>query len=68
VISYVNGKKISTIKDLVSAFENHTGKYHIIEDEWGYKIVLDANRVKQNSRKVLGKYKISFDRSKDLEN
>jgi len=68
VISYVNGKKISTIKDLVSAFENHAGKYHIIEDEWGYKIVLDANRVKQNSRKVLSKYKINFDRSKDLEN
>ena len=67
VISYVNGKKISTIKDLISAFEEQEGKYHIIVDEGGYKIVLDKSKVDKNSQRILEKYKINSDRSKDLE-
>ena len=66
VISYVNGKKISTIKDLVRAFEEHEGKYHIIEDKWGQKIVLDKSKVDKNGQRILKKYKIGVDRSKDL--
>jgi len=67
VILYVNGKKISTIKDLVNAFEEHEGKYHTIVDERGYKIVLDKNKVGENSQRILKKYRINSDRSKDLE-
>lgn len=67
VISYVNGKKISTLKDLVSAFEEHEGKYHIIVDERGHKIVLDKSKVDKSSQRILKKYKISSDRSKDLQ-
>ncbi len=67
VISYVNGKKLSTMKDLVSAFEEHQGKYHTIVDELGYKIVLDKIKVVENSQRILQKYKISSDRSEDLE-
>lgn len=67
VISYVNGKKISTMKDLVSAFENYKGEYHFIVDERGYQIVLDKNKVDENSKKILEKYKINSDRSKDLK-
>jgi len=67
VISCVNGKKISTMKDLVSAFEEHEGSYHIIVDERGYKIVLDKKKVDENSQSILKKYRISSDRSKDLE-
>ncbi|NVM25997.1 MAG: trypsin-like peptidase domain-containing protein [Desulfobacterales bacterium] len=67
VISYVNGKKISTMKDLVSASEEHEGSYHIIVDERGYKIVLDKKKVDENSQSILKKYRISSDRSKDLE-
>lgn len=67
VISYVNGKKISTMKDLVDAFEEHEGKYHSIVDERGYKIVLDKSKVDENNQRILEKYKINSDRSKDLE-
>ena len=67
VLSYVNGKKISTIKDLVNAFEEHEGKYHTIVDERGYKIVLDKNKVGENSQRILKKYRINSDRSKNLE-
>jgi S1-C subfamily serine protease len=67
VISHVNGKRISTIKDLVPAFEEHKGKYHVIEDESGYKIVLDKNKADKSAVRILKKYKINSDRSKDLE-
>ena len=66
VISYVNGKKISTMKDLVNAFEKQEGKYHTIVDEQGHKIVLDKSKVDENSRKILERYIINSDRSKDL--
>ena len=67
VISYINGGKISTIRDLVRAFEEHQGKYYIIVDQAGYKIVLEKSKVDKNSQRILEKYGISSDRSKDLE-
>jgi S1-C subfamily serine protease len=67
VISHVNGKKISTMEDLVKAFEEHEGSYHVIVDERGYKIVLDKGKVDRSSQGILKKYKINADRSKDLE-
>jgi hypothetical protein len=55
------------MKDLVSAVEEHKGKYHTIVDEQGYRIVLDRNKVDENGQSILKKYKISSDRSRDLE-
>ena len=67
VVSHVNGKKISTMEDLVAAFENHAGKYHIILDERGHQIVLDRSKVDQNSQRILERYRITADRSKNLK-
>jgi S1-C subfamily serine protease len=67
VVSYVNGKKISTMRDLVAAFEQHEGEYHVIEDVRGYKIVLTKMSVDEHSAKILKKYKIKSDRSDDLK-
>jgi hypothetical protein len=67
VVSHVNGKKISTMEDLVAAFENHAGKYHIILDERGHQIVLDRSKVDQNSQRILERYRITADRSEDLK-
>ncbi|MBL7176627.1 MAG: trypsin-like peptidase domain-containing protein [Desulfobacteraceae bacterium] len=67
VISYVNDVQISTMKDLVKAIEEHEGKYHIIVDEDGYKIVLDKEKVDENSKRILGRYRINSDRSRDLD-
>ncbi len=67
VISYANGKKIGSMADLVSAFEEQKGQYHVIVDERGYKIVMDRNRVAEHSQKVLDTYNIYSDRSKDLK-
>jgi len=67
VISYVNNKQISTMKDLVQAFEEYKGRYHTIIDERGYKIVLDRKKVNRRGNKILKKYGIDADRSRDLE-
>lgn len=67
VISYVNDVKISTMNDLVTAFEEHEGKFHIIVDDGGYLIVLDKEKVDQNGKRILRRYRINSDRSKDLE-
>ena len=68
VVSHVNGKKISTMEDLVAAFEKNEGKYHIIFDERGHQIVLDRRKVDQNSQRILKRYRIASDRSEDLKN
>jgi sporulation protein YlmC with PRC-barrel domain len=67
VVSYVNGKKIGAVEDLVSAFEEGEGKYHVIVDEQGYRMILDKNKVDESGQRILKKYKISSDRSNDLE-
>ena len=68
VVSHVNGKKISTMEDLVAAFEKNEGKYHLILDERGHQIVLDRRKVDQNSQRILKRYRIASDRSEDLKN
>jgi S1-C subfamily serine protease len=66
VIASVNGRKISTMRDLVEAFEGNRGEYHAVVDEEGYRIVLDAKKVAENNERILRKYRISSDRSRDL--
>jgi S1-C subfamily serine protease len=66
VISSVNGREISAMKDLVNAFEGNEEKYHIIVDEQGYQLVLEKKKVDENRERILNKYRISSDRSKDL--
>jgi len=66
VIVSVNGKDLSTMKDLVTAFEEHTGTYHTIVDEKGKTIVLKRQKVEARNDDILEKYKVGEDRSADL--
>jgi len=67
VIAYVNGKKISSIKDLVKAVESNEGKYHVFVDSKGKQIVLDVGKTGERNEIILKKYKVSSDRSEDLD-
>ena len=67
VISEVNGKRITNMRDLVNAFERYDGQYHVIEDVRGYKITLGKKNVDENSKRILERYKIKSDRSEDLK-
>ncbi|MBU2621610.1 MAG: PDZ domain-containing protein, partial [Proteobacteria bacterium] len=66
VISSVNGVKVARIGDLVRGFEKNSGEYHIVEDIRGYKMVLDRKKVVESGKRILKKYKIDSDRSKNL--
>ena len=66
VISSVNGTLVSSMKDLVNAFENYQGDYHVIEDTNGFIITLSRRKAKEANAGILRKYKISSDRSDDL--
>jgi S1-C subfamily serine protease len=66
VVTEVNGKKISTIKGLITAFESHTGKFQTIKFKRGYQIILDREKVDENKERILKKYQIPRDRSTDL--
>lgn len=67
VISSVNGVKVTKIDDLVRGFEKNRGEYHVIEDIRGYKMVLDRKKVAENGERILKKYKIGSDRSKNMQ-
>jgi PDZ domain-containing secreted protein len=66
VITQVNGKRISTIEDMVKAIEETEGTYHVFMDEWGDQIVLERNKINKVQKKILKKYKIDSERSADL--
>jgi len=55
------------VKDLASAFENNSDRYHIIVDERGHQIVLDRDKVTRQSGGILAKYMVKSDRSENLE-
>jgi len=66
IVYSVNGKKVANMNDLVEAFESYQGKYYVIVDECGNRIVLDRRKVKMQSQSILKRYKINSDRSEDL--
>jgi S1-C subfamily serine protease len=66
VITQVNGKKISTMTDLVKAIEGNTGTYHVFMDEWGNEIALERSKTEETQKKLMEKFRITADRSVDL--
>jgi len=66
VIVSVNGIQVSSMKDLVNAFEDYKGEYHVIEDTNGFLITLSRRKAGEANAGILRKYKISSDRSDDL--
>jgi hypothetical protein len=62
VIQRVNGQNISTLPDLIAAFENNSGTYHVVEDIRGYRLVLDREKVATRNTALLRRYDITRDR------
>jgi len=63
----VNGRLISSIKDVVLAMETNTAEFHIIEDYLGRIIIMRRDTVEKNSNRILQTYQITSDRSDDLK-
>lgn len=66
VISSVNGKEISSLKEFVAAIEENQGDYHVLVDEWGNQLVLERKKTEEAQQRILERYKIGSDRSPDL--
>ncbi len=66
VIVKVNNRTITSILDIVKAFEKNKGDFHVIEDLYGYRIILSRDKVEKFSSRILNRYNIKTDRSVDL--
>lgn len=66
VVERVNGREIGSMVDLVAAFTDNREPYHVVEDDQGFRIVLDRQKVAAANQAILKKYKVDRDRSADL--
>ncbi|MBN2039746.1 MAG: trypsin-like peptidase domain-containing protein [Spirochaetes bacterium] len=63
IISKINGKNICSLEDVIEAFKNPKGDFHIIEVEGSYKpILLKASEMYDANIRILKKYEIPYDR------
>jgi S1-C subfamily serine protease len=67
IILEVNGRRISSMEDLLNALESNEGRDHILMDDMGNQIVLEKKKIEERGRMILDKYKIRSDRSEDLK-
>ncbi|HQO39271.1 MAG TPA: serine protease [Spirochaetota bacterium] len=67
VIVRVNDRKVSTIEDVVKAFEENRGTYHVVEDDTGVKIIITRESAEKFSQRILETYRIDSDRSAGLK-
>ncbi|HUO57465.1 MAG TPA: serine protease [bacterium] len=71
VITKINGKPISEMKDVIAAFEKPVSGRHVIEfdkaKEVGTRIVIDAAKAKRATEEILQLNNIPSDRSADLK-
>ncbi len=63
VVSSVNGRKIDSLRDLVAAFDEETGGFHIIKFAGDSPpCILDAGQLKEANARILERYQIRTDR------
>ncbi|RUM73882.1 MAG: serine protease [Sulfurovum sp.] len=65
-IEKVNGERFVDFKDFYEKMQHATGKYIILEDKDGFKVVIDTQEARQKQQGILKKYNIEYDRSEDL--
>lgn len=65
-IEKINGETIVDFKDFYEKMQKSTGKYIVLEDEDGVKVIIDRDEAKAKQSEILQKYNIEFDKSIDL--
>jgi S1-C subfamily serine protease len=63
IVNVINNRKILKLEDVIEAFKNPLGQYHIIEVE-GYNkpIIIKASEMDEANKRILKKYEIASDR------
>jgi len=67
VVARVNGEKIKDLKELVERIEGTEAGFVQIDTEDGDKVVLSVEAAKEAAPRILERYMIPADRSKDLQ-
>lgn len=60
VIQKVNGKEVTSLKNLVENIERNKNEFQLIEDKNNFKVVLNTKDANQSQQEILNKYGISF--------
>jgi S1-C subfamily serine protease len=66
VVASINGKRIGALQDVVEAFRQPQGGFHVIQTESHLLLVIDASEAKDASPQILARYGLPADRSPDL--
>jgi len=66
-VKTVNGKQIRNIHDVVEAIESNAEEFHRVDTESDQVVVLSREKAKEGGDRILERYKITSNRSKDLE-
>jgi len=66
IVDRVNGKEIGCINDLIEAIESNREEFQVIETDRGDQIVLDRRSANKSRRRILKQYRISEDRSDNI--
>ncbi|PCH57483.1 MAG: hypothetical protein COC15_01045, partial [Legionellales bacterium] len=67
VVETVNGIKVDSLATVIKAIEKNSGNFDIIRFENGGQVVLDSKQARARHKKLLKKYYITSDRSRDLQ-
>ncbi len=67
VVTGLNGKKIRNIRDLMTRLEEMKSGFMELELQDHVKIVLDVNKCRAATERIMKRYRIPADRSKDLQ-
>jgi S1-C subfamily serine protease len=65
-IDKVNGQTFKNFKEFYEKVITATGKYLVLEDKDGVKVIIDRQEAKAKQSSILKKYNIEFDKSIDL--
>jgi len=67
IIDKVQGRKIRDLKDLIRTIESSTDEFVHFQSHDGDMIVLERDRVEKSKSKILRRYGVPSDRSKNLQ-
>jgi S1-C subfamily serine protease len=65
-IEKINGETFDSFKTFFEKLNSAKGKYVVLEDKDGVRVVIDREEAKEKQKDILQKYNIEYDRSIDL--
>ena len=65
-IEKLNGETFDSFKTFFEKFNHAKGRYVVLEDKDGVRVVIDRKEAEAKQKEILDRYNIEYDRSEDL--